>query len=147
MRDIIAVQVTTLGVIHGLAQNDHPVTGLDWATAKDDFYSVVDDGLDAELHWITAGGEQTTDKENLFADVFRAARNGLADRGLSEDAIDRYVSPIEARWEHRTSPSMWKKARVREGLEDGASLEEAIHGMQRAYIRKTRETDCFTAWL
>ncbi|MFB6203484.1 MAG: hypothetical protein ABEK01_03240 [Candidatus Nanohaloarchaea archaeon] len=146
VKDVVALQLTAIGLIHGLVQEDHPVTELDWETSKSDFYSAVEDGLEADLHWVNSSGEETSDREEIFAEVFRYARRGLEERGLTDGQIERYVGPIEERWENRMTPSTWKKQKVREELGD-STLEEAITSMQRQYIEKSRSTGCFTEWM
>ncbi|MDY6766516.1 MAG: hypothetical protein SVW77_04055 [Candidatus Nanohaloarchaea archaeon] len=147
LRDTIAVQVATAGLVHGLVVTDHPVRELDWETARDGFYAVVEDGLDASFMWITAEGEETTDTGRIVEDVLAAAEAGLADRGFSSQQQRYYLDPLRARWQQRTTPSMWKIEQVRERLAGGDSLPAAINAMQREYIERTRQTDCFTEWI
>jgi hypothetical protein len=45
------------------------------------------------------------------------------------------------------TPSMWKKARVREALAEGSDLPEAIREMQADYVRLAAETGSFEDWL
>jgi gamma-glutamyl:cysteine ligase YbdK (ATP-grasp superfamily) len=145
--DVVGLQALTAGLLRGLVAADHPLTDLPWAAAEEGFYSAVEDGLDADLAWVSADGERTDDSESIFAEVFGFAREGLRESGLAGDAIDDYLAPIEARWEAGTTPSAWKKARVRQGLADGLDLPDAIEAMQREYARLSRETDSFAEWL
>jgi len=143
--DVVSLQALTAGLIRGLVAADHPLTELDWAAAERCFYDVARDGLDAELAWVTADGERTSDADEIFAEVFEYAERGLEVQGIEE--TDEYLDPIRARWKAETTPSSWKKDRVREHLEDGADLDTAILEMQREYIAKSRETDSFVEWL
>jgi hypothetical protein len=147
IRDVVGLQVLTVGLVRGLVAEDHPAADLPWAAAERSFYSAVREGLDADLAWVTADGERTEDSAEIFADIFEHARAGLAAAGLADDDIERYLAPLEARWEARTTPSDWKKARVRERLADGDSLTEAITGMQERYIEQSQTTDSFADWL
>lgn len=48
------------------------------------------------------------------------------------------------------TPASWKREHVRAALEDGASLEDAIATMQRAYVDRQRETlleGSFADWI
>jgi hypothetical protein len=48
------------------------------------------------------------------------------------------------------TPAAWKVERVREALSEGASFEDAVASMQRAYIRRQSETlidGSFADWL
>lgn len=144
--DIVSLQVLTAGLVHGLCISDHPITDLDWETAQDSFYSVMRNGLDADIRWVTEDGDRTADKEIIFDEVFRYARKGLSDRDVPESDQDRHLQPLETRWEERITPSSWKKEQVRTALEDDASLEGAIHAMQRKYIRNAQAYDRFTEW-
>ncbi len=146
VKDIVSLQALTVGLVHGLCSSDHPITDLDWATAKDSFYSVMENGLDADIHWVTEDGEHTTDRDVIFEEVFRYARNGLSDRDVPESVQDQHLEPLEERWEQRMTPSRWKKDMVQKALDDGASLEGAIHAMQRKYIRNAQAYDRFTDW-
>ncbi|MFB6183995.1 MAG: hypothetical protein ABEI96_05515 [Haloarculaceae archaeon] len=147
VRDLVGVLALTAGLLRGLVAADHPLATLEWERAREGFYDVVDDGLDADIPWVTADGAYTTDDEEIFDEVFHYAREGLARQGVSASGIDRYLDPIEARWDARTAPSGWKKSRVRDALDDGADLETAVTAMQREYLRLSRETDTFAEWL
>jgi len=133
--------------LRGLVETDHPLADLSWNRAEESFYNAAREGLDAELHWQTADGQHTTDPETIYAELFEIAREGLAAGGLADDEIDDYLAPIERRWEQRTTPSVWKKERVRQGLDGGLELSEAIQAMQRRYIELSQERDSFAEWL
>jgi hypothetical protein len=147
VRDVVGMQALTAGLLRGLVAADHPITDLPWAVAERSFYAAAADGLGADLAWITADGDRTGDAAVVFDEVFEYARRGLRAAGLDPADVDRYLDPIEARREAGTTPSAWKKARVREGLEDGRDLKGAIEGMQREYVRRSRETETFAEWL
>jgi hypothetical protein len=121
-----------------------------WETARDDFYAAAADGLDAELTWVTADGETTTDPDVVFGALFEYARDGLELRGLTETEASSYLQPLRARFRRRTTPADWKRRQVRERLDDGADFADAVHGMQRAYVRRQSETlleGSFADWL
>jgi hypothetical protein len=147
VRDVIGMQAFTAGLVRGLVAADHPIPDLPWAAAEESFYNAVSDGIRADLAWVTAGGERTRDPDLIFDEVFAHARRGLREAGLGEDDIEFYVEPIEARRYAAAAPSDWKKRAVRERLAEGADLAEAITGMQREYIRLSRETETFAEWL
>ena len=141
--DILALHWLVVGLLRGLILTDHPLTELAWADARESFYNAVNAGLDAELHWVTADGEYTTDHDVIYAEVFDLAERGLHEQGLSEDEAAERIDPIRARWEQKTTPSRWKKARVREGLADGNSLADAIASMQREYYELSQNGEPF----
>ncbi|TQQ80914.1 hypothetical protein EGH24_07085 [Halonotius terrestris] len=144
--DILALHWLVVGLLRGIVAADHPLTELAWSDARDSFYNAVDDGLDAELHWMTADGEPTTDHDVIYEEVFALAERGLREQGHSDETAADRIGPIRARWEQETTPSQWKKARVREGLADGESLAGAIEAMQRKYNKRSRQGEPFAAW-
>jgi hypothetical protein len=147
VRDVVGMQALTVGLIRGLVAADHPLTDLSWDAAEDAFYSAVEAGVDADLAWVTADGERTDDSATIYEEVFEYARHGLRESDVADADIDHYLAPIEARWQAGTTPSAWKKARVREHLDDGASLAAAIERMQRTYIEQSRSRSSFAEWL
>jgi hypothetical protein len=138
--------VLVVGAVHGVVTSDHPIASLPWEAARDATYAAARDGLDADLAWITRDGDRTGTAEEIYPELFDLAREGLADRGLGKRRIAELLEPIEARWAARTTPSAWKRARVREGLDAGASLDEAITGTQREYIDLAVTGESFAAW-
>jgi len=147
VRDVVGLQALTAGLLHGLVAADHPLRELPWDAAEASFYAAVEDGPDAELAWVDADGERTSDAETIFDEVFAYARRGLEARGVSPATRDRYLAPLEARWEAGVTPSVWKKDRVRAHLDDGLDLEAALAAMQREYVDLSRERDTFADWL
>ncbi len=150
VRDSLAFQAAFGGLMEGLPRTNHPVADLDWGLARENFYNAAEDGLDASLTWITDDGAVTTDTEELFADLFEHAAEGLRSCGFSEESIGRYLGPLRRRVRHGVTPARWKLRQVREELEGGASFEEAVTAMQRRYIRRQSETlldSDFGAWV
>ena len=149
VRDSIAFQAAFAGLLQSLAQREHPVIGLDWETARDNFYAAVADGLDADMAWIGRDGERTTDTEALYADLLDHAEAGLRTAGCADDEAAAWIAPLRWRVANRTTPASWKRDRVRARLDDGDDFETAVHDTQREYIRQQAETlidGGFSAW-
>lgn len=140
VRDSVAFLAAFAGLLESLPRREHPVVGLDWNDARENFYTAMRDGLAADLSWITTNGEKTTDYETIYADLFDHARDGLKLRGLSDTEVEKYLWPLRRRARHGYSPAEWRHARVEERVEDGETLAEAIHAVQREYIEHQRET-------
>ncbi|MDY7081173.1 MAG: hypothetical protein SXQ77_01900 [Halobacteria archaeon] len=148
VRDNIAILALTTGLLIGLVNENHPVVELGWEDAKESFYNAVHDGFDAELRWVDAEGNRTTDSGVIFDEIFEYATKGLEEQGFSEQAVEKYIAPIRRRYEAGTTPSVWKIERVRERLGDGEEFEDSVHGMQRDYIRRQRQNEgSFADWL
>ena len=145
--DMIGLQALTVGLIRGLVAAGHPLAELPWQDAKQSFYSAAHEGLDADLSWVTADGRRTTDHDDIFEEVFRYARLGLAEQDVPEARIDEYLAPIENRYAAGETPSSWKVGRVREYLDGGADLSTAITEMQRDYVEACHEHHSFDEWL
>ncbi len=144
--DNVGFVALTAGLIHGLVVTDHPLADLPHEDAQTCFYEAVDHGLEADLAWLTADGERTSDPAVVYDELFAIARAGLADRDVDDRTVDRYLAPLEARWEQGRTPSRWKLERVREGLDMGLTFAESVEKMQIAYVRQATEYDTFAAW-
>jgi hypothetical protein len=145
--DVVGLQCLTVGLIRGLVVADHPVADLDWADARDAFYDVAANGLDADLVWITADGDRTTDTDTILREVVEFARRGLIEQGLHETKADAYLAPIDARRRVGTTPSDWKREQVHGAIEDGLTLPDAIRRMQREYLERAGHVESFVDWL
>ncbi|MGM0448767.1 MAG: hypothetical protein ACQERM_11040 [Methanobacteriota archaeon] len=149
VRDSIAFQGAFAGLMQALAQREHPVIGLDWETARDNFYAAVADGLDAEMTWIGPDGQRTTDTDALYGDLLDHAEAGLRTAGCADDEAAEWIAPLRWRVANRTTPASWKRDRVRARLDDGDDFETAVVDTQREYIRQQADTlidGGFSAW-
>jgi hypothetical protein len=145
--DVVGLQMLVAGLLKGLVAVDHPLADLPHAAARECFYDVVRDGLDAELAWITADGERTSDLDAVYADLFEHARLGLETFGVGDDRIGDLLGPLEARWRARTAPSDWRKERVLAHLDAGEEFPAAVEAAQREYLDRAAETESFADWL
>lgn len=147
VKDNIAVQCLVSGLVRGLVVTDHPIGDLSHAAAEDSFYQAVQHGIEADLEWITADGDRTTDYATIYEDIFSVARAGLRAQDISTDTIDEYLGLLEARVEREITPSQWKLNRVQEGLDGGMSFADAVEAMQSQYNRQCLATESFIEWL
>ncbi|MFB6217582.1 MAG: hypothetical protein ABEH77_00125 [Halobacteriaceae archaeon] len=150
VRDAVAFQAAFAGLLVCLPSRDHPAGDLDWDLAKQNFYAAARDGLDADLHWITADGESTAGTDELYDDLLRAAADGLRARGVPAEETARYLQPLRERAQRGVTPADWKRARAREHLAGADGLAGAVYEAQREYLRRQRETlfeGSFADWL
>jgi hypothetical protein len=146
VRDTVAVQTLTAGLIRGVVAAEHPLAELPWQDAKTSFYNAAREGPDADLAWVTADGQRTTDHDEIYDELFDLARRGLASQEIPETRIDEFLDAIDRRHALGTTPSQWKLDRVRDRLDDH-DLTEAIFETQREYYELSREHDTFAEWL
>ncbi|GGL22266.1 hypothetical protein GCM10009037_02010 [Halarchaeum grantii] len=139
VRDTMAFQALLAGSLEAMVARDHPLYDLPWETARENFYAAVRDGSDAELTYLGPDGE-TTDATEMYTDLFEQAEAGLRARGLDEETAAKYLWPLRQRARHGITPADWKRERVRENLDDGASFENAVYDMQFDYLEHQRDT-------
>ncbi|AGB36218.1 hypothetical protein [Natronococcus occultus] len=142
----VGFQCLVAGLVRGLCAADHPLATLDREATERSFYGAVEDGLDADLAWITADGDRTTDPDVIYDELFAFARRGLREQGVPPETVETFLAPIEARWTDRTTPSRWKLARVRDHLDGGADFEDAVHEMQTEYVRRSGAGEPIVEW-
>ena len=150
IRDAVAFEAVFAGLMESLPRREHPVRKLDWGTARDNFYAAVRDGLQADIEWITADGVETTAIDEICGECFEFARDGLELHGFSTEEARRYIRPLRERLDRRATPARWKHDHVRESVEAGVPLAEAIWGMQAEYVNRQDETlieGSFVDWL
>ena len=150
VRDCVAFEAVFAGLMESLPRREHPIRGLPWEQAKENFYAAARDGLRAEIEWITSDGEETTAIDEICGECFEFARDGLELRGLSTEEARRYIRPLRERLDRRSTPARWKHEHVRGSVEANVPLPEAIWGMQAEYIERQRDSlveGSFTDWL
>ncbi|WP_136688485.1 hypothetical protein [Halorhabdus amylolytica] len=149
IRDAVAFEAVFAGLLESLHRREHPVRNLEWERARENFYAAARNGLHAEMGWLTGSGE-TSAIDEIYGDLFEHARDGLELRGLSTEEARRYIRPLRERLDRRMTPARYKHDFVRQQVEEGVPLAEAIWGMQSQYIREQRETlleGTFADWL
>lgn len=150
IRDVVAFQAVFAGLMESLPKQEHPLAQMEWETARQNFYVAAQDGLKADLTWVTMDGAEVVDHDRLYNELFEHARAGLARRGLTDEQISAYVAPLEKRAERRMTPARWKVERVQSNLDQGLSFFDAIKEMQTRYIDMQMETfidGTFIEWL
>lgn len=145
--DVVGFQALVAGLVHGAVVTDHPLGSLSWEAARKGLYAAARDGIESALPWVTRGGERTDDPETVYPDLFDLARAGLRERGVSEAEADDLLAPVEGRWDARTTPSAWKRARARERFDASDDLTAAIEAAQREYIERCCADEPFVEWL
>jgi len=126
------------------------VTNLPWETARENFYAAVSDGAGADLRWLSADGEETTDSGAIFDELLAHASAGLEARGFAREAAARRLEPLAVRAGSGVTPAAWKRERVREYLSEGAAFADAVAAVQRDYVEHQKETlleGSFADWL
>ena len=138
--DTVAFLAAFCGLLTELVESGHPVSDLPWSQARENFYAAARNGLDAEMAWITADGERTTDTDGLYEDLLSAAASGLERHGCSDSRAAGLLAPLRARVDRRLTPAGWKRDAVAAAIDAGSTPTEAIERAQRAYIDRQAAT-------
>ncbi len=97
-------------VVHLAGQIPAPESLLDFGKVKDDFYSIAEQGLGAEIHWPGMG--KCNVKDLLIEHLLPAARTGLAALSINDEDTEFFLGVIQARIESGQNGSNWQRSYI-----------------------------------
>jgi CBS domain-containing protein len=104
--DEVANAALWTGLVLGVAARiGNPADLLPFEDAKGNFLSAAREGLSAGFRWVD--GELWSAPDLLLDELLPLARQGLADAGVTEAEIERYLGVIEARVESGRTGAQW----------------------------------------
>jgi len=98
-----------------LQQHEMPIP---FQQAKDNFYTAARHGLSAKIQW---DNQTVSVQELLLADFIPYAKQGLQQLQIDQDAIDHYLSIIQARVKSGQTGAAWQMNHVRQ---HGCSMQQ-----------------------
>ena len=105
---------------------------MDFAQARDNFYACAQHGLDAHIVWLD--GEKHPAKSLLQNVLLPLAKQGLADLGIYDKDISKYLSIISGRVRSNRNGTNWQRDFVAKHGNDMKAL--LIAYMERQQTRK-----------
>ena len=90
-----------------LSLRDAPEADIAFETARDNFYSVARDGLDARITWLN--GAELTVRDLLADELLQIAHQGLSALGIDGDDARRYLALIGARVRAGQNGARWQR--------------------------------------
>ncbi|MGD8842421.1 MAG: glutamate--cysteine ligase [Gammaproteobacteria bacterium] len=129
--DGIASAAFFYGLAHALAvQETAPEKQLPFATARDNFYAVAREGLDAQITWLD--GRKSPVQALLLERLLPRAREGLELLGIDAGDCDRYLGIVEERIVNGCTGCNWQRAWVTRHGADMQRLTEAYYRRQQS---------------
>jgi len=104
---------------------------LNFADAKSNFLAAAREGLRAQQVWFE--GRQMTAQELILDELLPLAREGLAEAGIDEGDIERYMGVIQQRVEMRRTGARWQLESL-EGMKDKGSENERLRALTSSMI-------------
>ncbi len=129
--DSIASAAFFYGLVHALATRDvAPELQLPFATARDNFYAVARDGLDAQIIWLD--GRKLPVQTLLLDQLVPLARYGLGLLEIDEQDRDLYLGIVRERIRNACTGANWQRAYVARHACDMQTLTEAYYERQQS---------------
>ena len=104
---------------------------LNFADAKSNFLAAAREGLRAQQVWFE--GRQMTAQELILDELLPLAREGLAEAGIDEGDIERYMGVIQQRVEMRRTGARWQLESL-EGMKGKGSENERLRALTSSMI-------------
>ncbi len=106
---------------------------LSFSDAKSNFLAAAREGLRAQQVWFE--GRQMTAQELILEELLPLAREGLAEAGIDDGDIDRYMGVIQQRVEMRRTGARWQLESL-EGMKDKGSENERLRALTTSMIEQ-----------
>lgn len=141
--DTIANAALYYGLVRALASEDRPLwTRMSFSAAEENFHTGARAGMDAHVYWPGVGQVAVT--ELVLRRLLPTARAGLADWGVPEAEIDRYLGVIEQRCLSGVNGAEWLVRRVR--AEGDADRATAIRRALADYRERMHSNEPVHGW-
>jgi len=122
--DMMANAALFYGLMQALMTADTPPEQqLDFAVARDNFYTAAHHGLGAHITWLD--GTRGTLQSLLQWQLLPLARRGLQQLEIDAQDIDRYLGVIEGRVRSGQTGSVWQRAYAAQHDNDLAAMTQA----------------------
>lgn len=119
--DMVANAAFHFGLCHALANMfPAPESQLSFVDAKANFYNAARHGLEAKLLWLD--GHTYAAKELLIHVCLPLAREGLADFGLPEGEVERYLAVFAQRVRSGQTGAVWQVRNLAHEQGDAARM-------------------------
>jgi len=115
-----------------------PESLIDFNQAKNDFYLVAEQGLEADINW--PGEPRQNVRDLILEKLIPVAEQGLAELSISRQDIDYYLGVFQARVESGMNGASWQRAYLKH---HGCSMQE----MTEAYIQNQQSLKPVHEWL
>ncbi len=143
--DILANAAFYHGALRILMNEERPVwSNMTFPTAEENFTTCARYGMAASVYW-PGMGEVTVD-ELVLRRLLPMAHRGLADMGMDDRAISRYLGVIEGRCLTGRNGAQWQTDTVRRLTEDGADTATAMAEMLRLYCEGMHSNEPVHTW-
>jgi len=119
------------GLVHYYATAETPPDQLmEFAQARDNFYTSAQHGLDNKVHW--PGCERCEMRHLILNKLLDHAEAGLQKLQLDANDIVKYLTIIQSRAEHRQTGSDWQREFVRRNNTGMRALLETYYHNQQS---------------
>lgn len=127
--DTLANAALFFGLVHVLGEQTRaPEAGLEFATARENFYNAAKHGLEARVTWLDG---RNWPLSALFREqLLPAAREGLQEQGCAGGDIDRFLDIVAERVRTRRTGAAWQIAYADAHGRDLAGLVAAYRERQ-----------------
>ncbi|MFD1505346.1 glutamate--cysteine ligase [Georgenia yuyongxinii] len=143
--DVIANAAFFYGVCVEMVVDERPVwSRMSFDAAHENFKVAARDGAEARLYWPGAG---RVDWDELVLRVLLPlAHQGLERLGVAAEAVDRYLSIIEARAKLRVNGASWQVAATESFEARGMDRHDALTAMLGEYVRGMNANEPVHTW-
>ena len=134
VRDEIANAAFFFGMMSKLSRSvDDIRQHLNFSDVKANFLAAAREGLKAQQIWFD--DQQITAQALILETLLPMAREGLAEVGIDEEDIDRYMGTIKDRVERRRTGARWQLESL-ERLKNQASPHECLRAVTNSLIEQ-----------
>ena len=143
--DEIANAAFFFGMMSNLSRNIKDIREhLNFSDVKANFLAAAREGLRAQQVWFD--DQQMTAQALILEHLLPMARQGLADVGIDQDDIERYMGTIQQRVERRRTGARWQLESL-EKLKDHASPHECLRAITNSMIAQQESEQPVGEWV
>ena len=143
--DMLANAAFFFGAMRGLTELDRSVCSeLPFHVARNNLYAGARLGMDSQLYWPGIGW--TPPDELVLRTLLPLAHQGLRSCGMSDAALERYLTVIEQRCAKRRTGASWQRAAIQTLTNRGVDRPTALAGMLRDYIEHMHSNQPVHTW-
>jgi hypothetical protein len=143
--DMMANAAFFYGAQRALTSLGRPLwTKMSFQAAEDNLLAGARFGMGAQLYWPGLG--TVAPDELVLRKLLPMAHEGLRELGMTDAAADRYLDVIERRCLTRRTGASWQRDTVARLEARGATRENAVLGMFRAYVELMHSGEPVHTW-